>query len=214
MISFKINGESKQIPTCWEDLTFNQYLDIFNLKDDSLQLVSIVAGLDYEYLKKAVIINVDKLYEAISFINTAPQFPGSVDICGPYKIPNNSKGAFDIRFESLAQFEDMRQIMRKVPNDIKAHTAAYADYVAIYLQKIRDGEYDNFKAEMMVEEIKTYPAYQVITLGSFFFLMLRNFFSGSTKGSQNTTQAPKKSKLALINSQKRSGRSHRSLKRR
>jgi hypothetical protein len=214
MINFKLNDKTFAIPQKWEEVTFDQYLKIFELKDDTIQLVSIFTGLYYDYLKNAVIIGLDDILTALSFIYKMPEFPGSVSECGPFQIPNNSKGAFNIQHESLGQFEDMRAVMNKLPEDIKAHTAAYAEYVAIYLQKIRDGEYSHLKAQMMVEEIYSYPAYQVITLGSFFFLKLKSFSNGSQRISPSTTRSPKKSKPATTNSKKRSARSPRSQKRR
>lgn len=207
MITFKINGESKEVPTCWEDLTFEQYLKFFELKDDVLQLVAIVTGLDYEYIKKATIVGVDRLFEALSFINVHPEIPGYTAILGPYTIPPNKDGVFDIRFESVAQFEDMRHVIRKLPeNDIKAHTAAYADYVAIYMQKIKDGEYDANKVSEVKAEVMTFPAIQVISLGSFFFLKLLSSFNGTRKTSPNTSQPQKKTKQDLNGSAKRSAR--------
>mgnify|MGYP003428561396 CR=1 FL=1 len=215
MINFKLNGKTYSIPQKWEEVTFKQYLDIFELKDDTIQLVSIFTGLEYDYLKNAVIIGLDDILTALSFIYKMPEFPGSVSECGPFKIHNNSKGGFNIQHESLGQFEDMRAVMNKLPEkDIKAHTAAYAEYVAIYLQKIKDKEYSHLKAQQMVEEIYTYPAFQVITLGSFFFLKLKSFLNGLAKTFPNTVPNPKKSKQVTNGYKKRSARSPQSRKRR
>lgn len=214
MITFKLNGKSLQIPTSWNEITFNQYLQVFELKDDVIQLVSIFTGQDYEYLKNATIIGLDKLLEAISFINRPPEFPDYVDKCGPYKIEANSKGKFNIQYESLGQFEDARKIMSSLPKgDIKEHTLAYAKYCAIYLQKIRDKEYSPSRANEMTEEVMTYPAYQVITLGSFFFLKLLSSLNGTQVISRTTAPSRKKSKRVLKPSGKSSvstGRSTRS----
>src|SRR3972149_3170942 len=104
MITFKLNGQSIQIPTTWNEVTFKQYIQMFDLKDDIIQVVAIFTGMEYEYLKNAVIVGLDDILTAISFINSPPVFPGSISEVGPYKIPNNEKGQFNIKHESLAQF--------------------------------------------------------------------------------------------------------------
>ena len=205
MINFKINGKSTPIPTSWNDVTFKQYLEIFNIKDDVLQLVSILSGVDYEIIKNAEIIGVEKLLEAISFANQQITFPDYVDHCGPYKIAANSKGQFNIQYESLGQFEDARKIMNGLNGNIKAHTEAYGKYVAIYIQKIKDKSYDPQKVEEVEKELQNYPAYQVITLGSFFFVKLRILFGGIPRTSPATPPTRKKSKRVLKPSKRSSG---------
>lgn len=192
MINLKINGKSISIPTHWNDVTYTQYLEIFNLRDDVLQLVSILSGIDYEILRTAEVIGLDRLLEALSFINVAPEFPTYVSEVGPYKIPANSKGQFNIQYESLGQFEDARQAMMKMEPGASGLTKLYGKFVSIYLQKIKDGKYDPLKVPEMEEEIKSYPAYQVITLGAFFFLKLKILLNGTVKTSPPSQPSPKR----------------------
>jgi len=211
MIKFKINDRTINYPSQWEDLTFGQYLQYFNLKGDSIQLVSILSGLDYEYLKGAVIVGLESLLEASKFTLTTPKFETYYPQVGKYKLPANRKGQFDIRFESMGQFEDMRaQMMKKM--DIQEHTAAYGRYVAIYLQKIRDGQYDPAKVEEVQEEVQTFPACEVIAVGQFFFLKLYSLSTGTAKTSLNTPPTPTKSKQDLTNSKRNSASMRRSMK--
>ena len=188
---------------------------MFDLKDDTVQLVSIFTGLEYEYLKKSVIVGLDDILKALSFINKPANFPGSVNQVGPYKIPNNMKGAFNIQHESLAQFEDMRAIMNKLKQgDIKEHTQAYLKYCAIYIQKLRDGEYKPLMVPEVEDELENYPAYQICSLGAFFFLKLRSLSIGTPSDSPNISPKLKKSKPVTKGSKKRSGQSRPSRKRR
>lgn len=219
MIHFKINGKKVPMPSKWEDLTFNQYLQILNGSDDLLKLVSILSGVDYEIVKQCTVIGLESVIQAISFLNTPADIPGYTPKVGPYSLPGTKDGKFDIQFESLAQFEDMRQIMKAVPRnesrfDIIALTKAYAQFVSIYLQKIRDGKYDPEKAKSMIAEVEEMPALEVICAGSFFFLKLMSLSSGTQKASHPTNQTPKKSKQASKGSPKRSARTGRSRKRR
>lgn len=213
MITFKLNGKKIKIASSWGDLTFKQYLEIFTLTDDYRLLLGILTGIDIETIKNAIIIGFDQLIEAMSFVNTPFTIPEYSNTLGKYKLPVNSKGHFNVQFESLAQFEDMRAVIKTIPpNDIKAHTEAYARYAAIYLQKIRDGEYDPEKAKAMVEDVMEMPALEVLSAGSFFYVKLMSLLNGTTKTSQNTPQIQKKSKPVSRKSRKPSARSRRSRK--
>jgi hypothetical protein len=206
MITFKLNNQQLQIPTSWEEVTFAQYLQIFDLKDDVVKLVSLFTNQDYEQLKKATIVGLDRLLEALSFLNTPHEIPTYSPTCGPYTLPANSKGQFNIQYESLGQFEDARQAMNKVAGkSMQEHTKAYGKYVAIYLQKIRDGEYDPQKVDAMEVEVQNFPALQVCSLGQFFFVKLKTLLNGTRKTSPPTPQSRKKSKRVLKPSKRSSG---------
>jgi hypothetical protein len=214
MIQFKVNGKKVKVPTRYEELSFNEYYEILKSPREVVQKISMFTGIDCETLKKSTIIGLDEVLIALSFLNKPPEMPGFTDKVGKYNIPNSS-GKFDIQFESLAQFEDLRAIIKKVKaDDLLSIFDAYPKMVAIYLQKIRDGEYDNSKAMQMVEEIKTFPALEVMTLGGFFFIKLLNLLSGTVPSSLPTNQNPKKSKRATKSSRKPSGRTAQSRKRR
>lgn len=205
MINFKLNGKPFQFPSEWEDLTFKQYIGIMKAKTD-LEQLSVLSGIELEVLLKAEIGGVEELLIAMSFLKTVPQLPPSVTQIGLYKLPVNSKGQFDIRFESLGQFEDMRQIMKKLPEkDIVAHTEAYGKYVAIYLQKIRDKVYDPLKVAELEEEVQNYTGTEVLSLGAFFFLNLMSLSSGTRITSPHTPPSPKKLKRVLKPLAKSSG---------
>lgn len=207
MIQFKLNGKKINVASSWYDLTLNQYLRVFEMKDDVSDALSICTGIDADTLKKAKIEGVDSLISAMAFLTKPAKFEGTITQCGPYKLPKD----FNIQFESLGQFEDMRQIMKAVdfknPVDI---VLSYQKYVSIYLQSVRDGAYDPVKALEMRDEVGNMPAHQVIILGSFFLLKLTSLSIGTTATSPSTPQSPKKSKPVSKSSAKRSGRSARS----
>lgn len=208
MIQFKLNGKKVKVASTWNDLTFNQYLKIQKLKDDLFEVVSICSGLDIELLKKSEIIGIEAVIEAVKFMSEPPVIPESVSKIGKYTIPLDSKGQFNVQFKRLDQFEDMRKIMANA-KDIHSVTESFPQYLAIYLQAIRDGSYDFQKAMAMVPEIRELPALEVISLGSFFLIKLLNLSSGTAKTSQNTTQKRKKSKPGSRNSRKSSVRTRR-----
>lgn len=212
MITFKLNSKRVEIASSWEDLTFNQYLEIFKVGGDLTKLIAVCGKLDYEILKKAKIEGVEALISAMAFIKKAPAWTEPIPKCGPYTLPVNKNGKYNIQYESLGQFEDMRTLMNRIRKDsiLKDMQDITPDIVAIYLQKIRDGEYSPDKAQAMIEEIKTYPAQEVVTLGSFFIVKLSNLLTGTPDNSQVIPQNQKKSRQASKDFRKRSARSPRS----
>lgn len=211
MIKFKLNGKALEIPSSWDEVTFNQYKGILDGANDEKAVISLFTGIDGQTIKNAVIVGFSGLIKALSFLNAPANFPGVVNQCGKYKLPLNSKGVFDIQFESLGQFEDMRTLIKPI-KDIQGLTDAYPKFVAIYLQKIRDKEYDYDKAMQMVDEIKAMPAKEVIVLGGYFFVHINSLLNGTKASSPTTTQSRKKSKQALTNSKKHSGSMRQSIK--
>lgn len=219
MIDFKVNGKKAYMSSSWDELTLNQYCRILNNKGDIFETVSILSGLNYEIVKDAIIVGIDDVLYALPFLNKVPEVPGYTSKVGKYDIPGTRDGKFDIQFESLAQFEDMRAVINRIPvkdgkYDIVALTKSYAHMVAIYLQKLRDGKYNPVAAGEMIEEVLEMPALQVISAGSFFFLKLISLSNGTKASSPPTNQTPKKSKRVSKGSQKPSGRTARSRKRR
>lgn len=208
-----LNGNPISITDSWLKCNFTQYLRIVKLKDDNIELISILTGLEYDYLKKAKITGLESILVASQFINTPPEFGSNPTKIGKYKLPLNRNGEFDIQFESLAQFEDMRVVIQSVKLDengrfdIHSLTESYAKYCALYLQKIRDGEYDGDKALAMIPEVNLMPAIDVITAGSFFFVRLMRLSIGTQSNSQNS--APIRKKRTGKPSKRNSGRTQR-----
>lgn len=189
-----LNGKPINLTDSWAKMTFKQYLRVIKMsKDDLIEKLSIVTGIEYEILKKAKIGGLPKLMYMAKFLNETPSFPEKPTKIGKYKLPLNSHGIFDIQLESLAQFEDMRMVMQKLEATLYAHTEAYATYCALYLQKIRDGEYDSDKAFKMVPELMDYPASDIISAGGFFFVKLHSLLIGIQSSSPNIKRPRKKS---------------------
>lgn len=209
MIKFKLNGKSINVSSSWDDLTFEQFLKVFDLKDDSLQAVCLASGLDYEFIKSKTILGVETILQAIQFLQKPANYPTSTKTIGKYKLPLDSKGEFNPQFKRLDQFEDMRKIMIASDKGVKSITEAYSSYCSIYLQELRDKEYNYSKAMAMVDEVRQMPAKEVIPAGSFFLIKLLSLSTGIKKTSPTTNPKPKKSKRALKSSKKSSGRTRR-----
>lgn len=209
MINFTLNSKKVSIPSSWEDVTFRQYCEILKNKKNTSELIAMFSGIDYEIIKKATIIGLDQVLIALSFLNKVPVIPDDVPKIGPYSLVSRQK----LQFESLDLFEDMRGVAVKAdPANIVDFTERYGTYVAMYLQKVRDGEYSREKADAMKEEVDSLPALQVISLGSFFFVKLAILLSGTVPNSRPTTQSQKKLKPGTTSYRKRSASTGRSRK--
>ncbi len=207
MIKFKINDRTINYPSQWEDLTFAQYVDLvkYEKENDTIRIVSIFSGLEYDYLKNNTIIGLESLLEAGRFRLKESTFEGYYPQVGKYKFPLNKvemdkdsplykQKIYDIRFDSLGQFEDMRASMKKLDGTIIKLVEAYQRFVSIYLQKVRDGVYDPTKVPELEEEVKLMPACEVMAMGKFFFQRLVSLLIGIPQISQNIPPSQKKSK--------------------
>lgn len=217
MIQFKLNGKKIQVASSWEDLNYEQFYTLMSKPTDTIDRISICSGLDADLLRKGRIEGVEAVITAVSFVEKPAKWDGLVLQCGKYSLPINQKGKYDITFESLGQFEDMRRVIQGIKGETQVEkatsiTGIYPQLLAIYLQKIRDGEYDPNKAEEMIPEVKLMPAREVVSLGSFFLVKLLTLSTGTPASSRSTTPNPKKSKPVSESSKKPSGRSPRSRK--
>jgi hypothetical protein len=209
MIKFKINGKPAQIKSSWEEVTMQEYCEIIKGTLDSAKIISIFTKIPYENVKEATINGLESVLETLSFLNSVPEIPVKPVKCGKFSIPDGK-----IEFESLALFEDMRSEMRKSPQDIAGFTAHYAQFVCLYLQRLRDGKYNYTAAKEMIPEIMEMPALEVLSLGNFFLIKLQRLSSGTKASSPPISQSQKKSKPGTKSSPKRSDRTARSRRRR
>lgn len=194
MITVKINGKPVNFPTSWDDVTVQQYIGIM-LSDSRVDVLAIFSGIDKETLLKATITNLDKVLQLLEFLKDVPTFTKTVKV-GKHFLPK------DITFESLAQFEDLRSLMKKIPTEADrrnndatiAMIDLYVTACAIYCQKLRDKEYDYTKATEMKPEIYSYPCPEVIGTGAFFMARPWNLSPNTTKTSRTIRRPLKKKK--------------------
>lgn len=206
---FKLNGKPVNVASSWDDFTFEQYERVLNLKDNDItEVISIITDVPRETLESGEIIGLEKLLEVALFMKKVPAWDAVPNKIGGYTLPVNKNGQFDIQFESLGQFEDMRKAMLRC-NTVVELTKTYSEFIAIYLQKIRDKEYSYSKALEMIQEVRKMPAREVMALGSFFYAKLRSLLNGTPNNSQNPPLSPKKSKPDSRTSMKGSARTRR-----
>lgn len=196
MITFKISGAKHQIPTAWGDVTFDQCVKLLKTPNNRIDQIALFTQIPRDTLATAELKGVEKIAIALSFLDTNMKFePGPTRMVGPYVLPR------DVTLESLGQFEDLRELMRKLPqknpDDYTAddHAEVYELYLsacAIYLQKILNGEYDPQQVENVKIRLRIFSCIEVIQTGAFFFYKPLNISQGTTSRSQRIIQRLKR----------------------
>jgi len=191
MIVFKILGKKHNVPTCWEDVTYRQYVALIRTSRLT-EHISVFTGIDPKVLESAELRGLEKISLSLSFLSFSPHFKRT-KMVGPYVMPT------DVTVQSLGQFEDLRALINRMPtkdaDPIEAgETIAdlYLEACAIYCQKLKDGKYDSTKVPQVKEELKDFSAAQVIGTGGFFFYKPLNMSPPTTPLSRRFSQRLRK----------------------
>lgn len=203
MITFKILRDKYKIPTTWADLTYAQYL--FHVQPRTLtESIHCLTGIPLETLQTATLKNVDKIHLALIFMSLPPNFERTA-VVGRYVMPG------DPVFESVAQFEDLRNTIKQLPkkdrkdydyDDLEKESDAYLQACAIYTQKIRDGFYSAYKVQDMKVELTKSSCVEVISNGAFFLAKALHLSTPSMSLYQRVTQRLRKLIVGLPGYQK------------
>ena len=168
MITFKINGDKYKLPTEWSDVSYRDYIALLSLPNSLLHYLNLFTRIGLETLQKAKINNLEKIALALSFLTIPPKMEGHSNMVGPYVLPQ------DVTLQSLGQFEDLKSLLAKVPKELTTIednlklSDLYLTACAIYVQKVKHGEYNFGRVEGVKEELKDYSCMQVIPTGGFF----------------------------------------------
>jgi hypothetical protein len=170
MITFKILDKKANIPTQWSDVTYSQYVYML-IPRTFVEYIHLFSGIPIETLTSATIKNLDRLSLALAFMSLRPDMTRT-DVVGNYILPGQPQ------FESLQQFEDLRELVKKYPQkerkdfdytDFETECELYLSACAIYFQKVRDGFYIPSKVESVKDELRTASVVEVLSNGAFFF---------------------------------------------
>jgi len=169
VITFKIQGNKYKLPTTWDDVTYYNYVALLQLPNSLTHYINLFTQIGLEKLEKAELKNLESISMALSFLTIPPVMgEGTSKMVGKYVVPK------DVTIESLPQFEDLRALLNKRPPDLATteNQMLFADLCleacAIYIQKIKDGKYDDKKVPEVKEDLKKENCIEVIKTGSFF----------------------------------------------
>jgi hypothetical protein len=198
MIPFTIelNGVkvNKQIPTSWDEVTFDQYVTLLKINSNEIQFLSTFTGVEADLIAKAKIKGLDSILSVLEFLKEPPKFDDKPDKFMGRQMPK------DITFEALGPYIDCRTILYDVQaKGIPEFVEAYAKYCAIYLQAIDTdwAGYDHDKAMLLVPEVMQQPAGEVVGLGSFFITRLVILKKNTASPSPTKATPPKKLKRGM-----------------
>jgi hypothetical protein len=169
MIPFKVLGKKYDLPTCWDDVTYTQSL--FHIYPRTLaETISCFTGIPKDTLLTSELKGLEKINIALSFMNLAPAY-NRTQVVNGIPLPT------DPTIESLGQFEDLRNLLNKMPKketkdfeyqDWEIYHSLCLEACAIYMQKVIDGKYDFTKVSKVKEDLKTASCLEVIGTGAFF----------------------------------------------
>lgn len=178
MVTFKLGSKKYQFPTRWEDVSFKMYIQILQGGSFS-EILSAITDIPHETILQAEVRNINKMAEALKFVNVAPEFKW-VPLLGNQRIPKNPAE------ESVAQFEDLQRLRTEIPakpiaeftiEDHKALAYLYLKAAAIYYCKEEFGKYDTkFMAEIE-QRLEGFSCTEVIGIGSFFLFRRPSLWS-------------------------------------
>lgn len=156
---FTLNGVriEKDVPECWEKVSFRQYIDLIKAGDDFVKQVAILTGLDEAVLVKAEITNFAALREIIKFVyvEMVPVIP---------KVLLGAPIPADLETGSIAQYVDVQEIAKKfVKDDNIGNLEHYPLIVATYCVK----PYDYKEAEKLAPSIFNAPCSEVMAIANF-----------------------------------------------
>lgn len=177
LIPYKIDGKTFNCPTTWENINFNQYLQLKDWnKKDVIKLISIMLKADYQFIANCKTLDIDlNILPRLKFIdmplhdkNLPPVNSIKFDNI-EYKIPTN------IKLCSFGQKCDAVNSVADAQEKYKDADYALANVVAIYLQPVIDkAAYDEKRIAELTEHIANEcNMVQVFETGRFFLHSLQ-----------------------------------------
>ena len=162
--TFKLNGVKieKNLPVCWEEVTFGQLLGFQSAKTPA-EVLSVFTGIDAETLQAAKIANLPTLLACLSFLKTQKiDYVLPKSILG-YKIKDN------IEVEEIQRYADLELLIKDFQDNDPKNLEKYPLLVATYVV-----EPYNFKdAENMAPSFLDAPAMEVLAVGNFTLVNMR-----------------------------------------
>lgn len=200
MIPLTINDKKIQLPTCWEDVTFRQYLDYAELGETELiNVVALFTGISRKVWEESKEIKgFYYISESLKFLEKEPKFenllnPGYVVIKGKrYKIPTK------LESYSVKQFEDMRGLIRvETKGNDQIPLKSYPKIAAIYFCTLLFKKYSVKNIEKAEQALMDLPVYEVVGIVNFFLKNLNGLLSGMNQDSNLFRRIVKKLKQAF-----------------
>lgn len=159
----RINGEVKEIPTTWSQVSFRKFVRLADAKDDMIKIISVFTDIPEDIIRTAQIKNFDLLVTMLGFMKVEIKMNLPYTILG-LKVPQN------IEAEAAARYGDIQEIIAKFKEgDDVSNLSNYPLIVATYLAP---SPYNFQEAEQIAERLWDAPCGEVMATGNF---ILRKF---------------------------------------
>lgn len=200
-MNLKINGQSIKIPSRWEDITFNQYIEFINLKEnDAFAVVALFTGIDREVWEKSTYVENFYLVErSLSWMNKEPNFK---NVQLPYEVIINDKPIRVPQDDSeyiVKEYEDLRAVIQLEMKDGKEPGIdLYPKIAAIFLTRRIFPEYNTANYDKTITLVKNLTLFEVMGIGSFFLKNLSVLRTGINPGWHMRSTMWRKLTLAFV----------------
>jgi hypothetical protein len=164
-------GKELNLKTSWQDFTLQDYITVLDSQNHQ-ELLLMACGLTDVEFDALDIYAREIIFDCLFYLNTPME---CMAIAMPFE---------DIGEESVGQLEDCKAVIRQNPGYNSAHFV-----YAIYMQKQRDGFYDEKKAYTLAGETLLRPVTEVWNHIAFFFKRL-SVLIRSMPSSPSTSQSP------------------------
>lgn len=181
----------RDLPVCWEDVTFAQFLDLESCGQDIIKVIALLTGVDYLTLCAAKIVDMDNVISLLKFLNTQPVTAIPKTILG-YTVPEK------LDFEQVQQYIDLKNYVAESAKMTPTEQLRnYTLYCAVYACIAKHGKYEWQLAEGMRDEFLQAPCTEVMGIGNFTLLRLIGLKHNIDLNSPKVSSLIKKFKLVL-----------------
>jgi len=174
MIYFKIGSEQHQMPSTWREMDTATFVRLSHLDNDYADMFSLMAALTN--IDKDKLLNAKSAFETqtraalklvadeVPLWEQIPHKDQFIFKGKAYKVPKNLE---------MERFGQKVMLQNRLLNNAANDCLAFA--VALYMQPIIDGKFNNDKILPLEEEILKMPAIDIYPLAVFFLNKLKEY---------------------------------------
>lgn len=179
MTPIKINGQSLEIPSQWEEVTTMQFIALSDSDDKPnhiVRIISALTGIEYETLAATTCELSDAVLSAVAFIGSPPDFskliaPDKINVGGKLlQVPK------DITTETLGQKTLVQQKINECVEAKQELSTIIPFTIAQYFQPAYDDvKYNDKRAEQFEAITRHCKIVEAFPVANFFFEQIYQF---------------------------------------
>ena len=181
-IEYKGQKKTYSLPSSWEEVTVQQFIALEvsgGYQGKYVQLLQDLTGAPLPVIQNTKTDLQLQIRSALEFIITKPPNWNKLARRDKYKF----KGAFFEVPENLELETALQKILVQNKLNSTKNVAECIPYViAVYMQKVINGYFDEQKAAVLEEEVLQMPIVEMFSLATFFFRRLLKYKRGGIPG--------------------------------